>query len=195
MANTFGSHKTSQKITWHSPDGKTHNQIDYIMVKKRCKTSVNIAKTRSFPGADIGSDHELDMLTFKLHLKSAKKQCNTRIRFDLEKLKDPEVAEIFQAKIGGKFAALSIPDSDMDMDMLTDTFNTAVTDTSNEILGKYRPVKKPWVTIDILDLCAKRRKLKNKRNNKDKDGMAQYRAVNQEIKKGIKKAKENWIGE
>ena len=32
-------------------------------------------------------------------------------------------------------------------------------------------------------------------NNKVRDGMAQYRAVNQEIKKGMKKAKENWIGE
>ena len=63
---------------------------------------------------------------------------NTRIRFDLEKLKDPEVAEIFQSKIGGKFAALSILDSDMDMDMLTNTFNTAVTDTANEILSKFR---------------------------------------------------------
>ena len=129
------------------------------------------------------------MMTLKLHLKRAEKQCNTRIRFDLKKLKDPEVAEIFQAKIGGKFAALSILDSDMDMDMdmLTDTFNTAVTDKANEILSKYRPVKKPWVTTDILDLCAKRRKLKNKNNNKDRDGMAQYRAVNQEIKKGMKR--------
>ena len=54
VANTFGPHKTSRKITWHSPNGKTHNQIDYIMVKKRFKTSVNIAKTRSFPGIDIG---------------------------------------------------------------------------------------------------------------------------------------------
>ena len=43
------------------------------MVKKRFKTSVNIAKTRSFPEADIGSDHELVMMTFKLHLKRAKK--------------------------------------------------------------------------------------------------------------------------
>ena len=94
------------------------------------------------------------------------KQCKPRIRFYLEKLQNPEVAEIFQAQIEGKFAALSILDSDMDMDMLTDTFNAAVTDTANEILGKYRPVKKPWVTTDILDLCAKRRKLKNKKNNK-----------------------------
>ena len=75
--------------------------------------------------------------------------------------------------------------------MLTDTFNTAVTYTANEILGKYCPVKKPWVTPYILDLCAKRRKLKNKENNKDRNGMAQYRALNQEIKKGMNKTKKN----
>ena len=159
------------------------------MVRKRFKTSVNIAKTRSFPGADIGSDHELVMMTYKLHMKRATKQCSTRIRFDLEKLKDPEVAEIFQAKIGRKFAALSILDSDMDMYLLTNAFNTAVTDTANEILGKYLPVKKPWVTTDILDLCAKRRKLKNNKNNKDRDGIAQYRAVNQKIRKAWKMQK------
>ena len=73
VANTFGSHKTSRKMTWHSPDGKSHNQTDYITVKKRFSSSVNIAKTRSFPGADIGSDHALVMMTFKLHLKRTKK--------------------------------------------------------------------------------------------------------------------------
>ena len=73
VANTFGPHKTAREIPWHSPDGKTHNQIDYIMEKKRFKTRVNISKTRSFPGADIGSDDELVMVTFKLHLQGAKK--------------------------------------------------------------------------------------------------------------------------
>ena len=75
----------------------------------------------------------------------------------------------------------------MDMDMLTETFNIAVTDTANEILGKYRPVKKPWVTTDILDLCDKRGKLKSKKNNKDRDGMAHYRAVNQNPRKAWKR--------
>ena len=70
-------------------------------------------------------------------------------------------------------AALPILDSDVDMNMLMDTFNTAVTGTANEILGKYRPVKKAWVATDILDLCGKRRKLKNEKNNKDRDEMAQ----------------------
>ena len=66
----------------------------------------------------------------------------------------------------------------MDMDMLTDTFNTAVIDTANGILDNYRPFKNPWVATAILDLCSKRRKLKNKKNNKDRDGMAQYTGVN-----------------
>ena len=50
-------------------------------------TSVNTAKTRSFPGADIGSDHELVMMTFWFRLKKIKMKGSTRIKFDLEKLK------------------------------------------------------------------------------------------------------------
>ena len=166
LANTFGPHKAPRGATWHS-------------------SSVNIAKTRSFPGADIGSDHELVMMTFKLHLKRVKKLGHNRIKFDLKKLKDPEVAEAFHAMIGEQFAALTILDADgTDMETLINTFNTAVTNTASEILGTHRPVKKPWVTADLLDLCDKRRELKKKK--KDAEGTRQYRAVNQEIKKGMR---------
>ena len=194
LANTFGPHKASRRWTWHSPNGKHHNQIDYIMIKRRFQTSVNIAKTRSFPGADIGSDHDLVMMTFKLHLKKVSKQGHSRIRFDLEKLKDPEVAEMFKARIGGKFAPLTLLDTDdVDMDDLINKFNVAVTETANETLGKYRHHKQPWVTSKILHLCNKRRELK-----KDKfttEGAKQYKAVNQQIKKGMVKARETWIEE
>jgi len=74
LANTFGQHKRSRRHTWHSPSGDHHNQIDYIMVRRRFQSSVNIAKTRSFPGADIGSDHDLVMMTFRLHLKWSRKR-------------------------------------------------------------------------------------------------------------------------
>ena len=104
LTNTFGQHKPSKRWTWHSPNGKTHNQIDYIMVKKRFRSSVNINRTRSFPGADVGSDHELLTMTFRLRLKRIIKPTKTRIQYDLEKLKDPTVAKAFQAKICGKFA-------------------------------------------------------------------------------------------
>ena len=46
LTNTFCPHKPSRRWAWHSPNGKTHNQIDYIMVKKRFRSSVNINRTR-----------------------------------------------------------------------------------------------------------------------------------------------------
>ena len=150
LANTFDPHEAPRRAT----NGKHHNQIDDIMVRNRFRSSVNIAKTRSFPGADIGSDHDLVMMTFKLLLKRVKKPGHARIKYDLEKLKDPEVANAFHAMIGRKFAALTILNADgIDMETLIDTFNTAVTNTASEILGTHRPVKKPWVTANLLDLC------------------------------------------
>ena len=66
--------------------------------------------------------------------------------------------------IGGKFAPLTIMNNeDADMDSMITTFNTAVTETAGEILGKHVRRKKPWVTAEILDLCNKRRELRNKR--------------------------------
>ena len=69
---------------------------------------MNIARTRNFPGADIGSDHDLLMMTFRLRLKKISKPKHTRLKFVLEKLKDPNVLESFQAMIGGRFAHLTI---------------------------------------------------------------------------------------
>ena len=73
LTNTLGHHKPSRRLTWHSPDGKHHNQIDHNVVKKRFRSGVNIQKARRFPGADIESDHDLVMMTFRVHLKQARK--------------------------------------------------------------------------------------------------------------------------
>ena len=110
------------------------------MVKQRFQSSVNITKTRSFSGADTGSDHV--MMTFRLRLQRMKNQGNMRIRFSLEKLKDRNIAEIFRATIGGKFAQLlALKNQDTEIDALI--FNTGMTETANDILGKHRPAKKP----------------------------------------------------
>ena len=96
--------------------------------------------------------------------------------------------------IFGKFAALTIMNNEnTDTDSMIITFNTAVTETASEILGKHRQKKKPWVNAEILDLCDKRRELRKKRFKPE--GSEKYREVNNNIKSCMKKAKENWIGE
>ena len=54
ITNTLFQHHKRRQYTWCSPDGKTRNQIDYILVKRRfLKCVIN---SRAFPGADCGSD-------------------------------------------------------------------------------------------------------------------------------------------
>ena len=74
----------------------------------------------------------------------ARKPNQPRLRFDLEKLRDPDGACTFQAMIGWKFAPLiELRDEDMDIDTMITTYNTAVTDAASEILGTERRRKKP----------------------------------------------------
>ena len=53
--------------------------------------------------------------------------------------------------IGGKFAPLTImSNEDTDIDSMITTFNTAVTETASEILGKHRKKKK----LQKVSICA-----------------------------------------
>ena len=133
------------------------------------------------------------MMTFQVRLKKARKPNQPRLGFDLEKLRNPDVACTFQAMIGGKFAPLiGLSDEDMDMDTMITTYNTAVTDAASEKLGKERRRENPWVTKDVLDRCDERRDLKKKRY--EAEGAKEYREANRRVQKAVKKAKEDWIG-
>ena len=74
---------------------------------------------------------------------------------------------------------------DADLDSMITAFNTAVTETASEILGKHRQKKKPWVTAEILDLCDGRRELRKKLF--EPEGTEKYMEVNNNIKRCTKK--------
>ena len=134
------------------------------------------------------------MMTFRLRLKNISKPKHTRLKFDLEKLKDPNVLETFQAMIGGRFAPLTImSNEDTDIDSMITTFNTAVTETASEILGKTSSEGKPLGHCKFFDLCDKRSELRKKRL--EPEGSEKYKEVHNNIKRCMKKTKENWIGE
>ena len=100
----------------------------------------------------------------------------------------------FQATISGKFTPLVGLRDDinaMDTNTMITTYNTAVTESPSEILGKKRCRKKPWVTRDLLDLCNERRDLKKRYEAK---GAQEYRETNKRTQKAVKKAKEDWMG-
>ncbi|GFN97082.1 endonuclease-reverse transcriptase [Plakobranchus ocellatus] len=155
------------------------------MIKRRFQSSENIAQTRSFPGAGVCSDHELVIMTFALRLKKNKKRGNIRIKFDIDKLKDPNILTTFQANIGGRFAPLLVLDNDQDLtpNDLVETFNETLSKEASKLLGKPRVKKKKWMADEIPALCDKRRSLK-KRNKDPEGGTKQARATTIESKEG-----------
>ena len=156
LANTLGNHKQSRRWTCHSPDGIHHNQIDYILVKKRFRSGIKSARTRTFPGADVGSDHDMVMMTFQTCLKNSRQPTQPRIRFDLKKLNDTTVMSAFQATIGSRFAPLAtLVDEDADLDSMVTHLNKAVTETAAELLGKRRRKRNPGLPLRSLIFVTK----------------------------------------
>ena len=78
----FLQHKR-RLYTWTSPDGRHQNQIDYILCTQRWRSSIQSSKTR--PGSDCGSDHELLISKFRLKLKKVGKTTRP-FRYDLNQI-------------------------------------------------------------------------------------------------------------
>ena len=83
VANTLFQQHPRRLYTWQSPDGKTRNQIDFILIKKRWKSAVRIAKT--LPGADVGSDHQLLIANVRVKLKRVETSLRAK-RFDVGRI-------------------------------------------------------------------------------------------------------------
>jgi endonuclease/exonuclease/phosphatase family metal-dependent hydrolase len=56
---TMLSHRNIHKFTSTSPDGKTHNQIDHILIDRRQHSNIHVLDVRSFRAADCDTDHNL----------------------------------------------------------------------------------------------------------------------------------------
>ena len=112
-------------------NGIHHNQIDYILVRNRFTSGIKRGSTRTYPGADVGSDHDMVLMNFKVRLKKTKMSKNTRLKFNLDRLKDRKILESFKATIGGKFAPL-LALEDNSVETLTTQFNEVLAEAANE---------------------------------------------------------------
>ena len=83
IANTLFQQHKRRLYTWTSPNGQHQIQTDYILCSQRWRSSIQSTKTR--PGADCGSDHELFIAKFRLELKKVGKTTRP-IRYDLNQI-------------------------------------------------------------------------------------------------------------
>ena len=73
---------------------------DYILYSRRCRSSIQSAKTR--PGADCSSDHELLIAKLRLKLKRVGKT-TTAFRYDLN-----QIPYDYTVEVTNKFKGLDL---------------------------------------------------------------------------------------
>ncbi|XP_061463080.1 craniofacial development protein 2-like isoform X1 [Rhineura floridana] len=104
IANTCFQQPKRRLYTWTSPNGQYRNQIDYIIGRRRWKSSILSAKTR--PGSECGTDHKLLISEIKVKLKKNEKAIT------MPKYNFSNIPEQYKGQIRNRFEALNLVDGE-----------------------------------------------------------------------------------
>ena len=152
-----------------------------------------MTNSRSFPSADVGSDHQLVMANMKLKFKTKTKPNHPK-RYEVFKLKNETTRRKYEIEIGGRFAPL-LNDEETDANTLWEGIKSAINDTSKDLLGYKKPKKpKPWIGAEVIKLSEERSKVMLlKKTDSSKKG--KYNFLTREIKRKTKGCKDKWMKE
>ena len=130
-----------------------------FLCSQRWRSSIQSTKTR--PGADCGSDHELLITKFRLKLQKAGKTARP-FRYDLN-----QIPYDYIVGVRNRFKGLDL------IDRVPDELQNEVCDIVQETGIKTIPMEKKckkakWLSGEALQIAVKRREVKAKEKRKDK---------------------------
>lgn len=184
VTNTWFKLPKRRLYTWVSPldaPGRiVRNQVDFVMINKRFRNAVRYAKT--YPGADVNSDHSLLVVGLQVRLRRA--ATPTARKVNLRLLKVQEVEQKVSERINSSVMELDVSTVD-NVDHAWSGFKDAINSVAKEHLGELAQHKQEWMTDAILELMGERR-MQRKRS-------PEYRALQTRIRASIRNAKEAWF--
>ena len=161
ITNTFFTHHPRRLYTWTSPDGKTRNQIDHIAISFKWRSSVK--DTRTLPGADCNTDHQLLISQIKVRLIQIN-QGPTPLRLDLTSIDNK-----YRIQITNKFEALLRCEESKTPNELWEEGKRNIQNIANQTIAKKKKTQNPWMTNETLLEIEKRRIIKARGLNTDEN--------------------------
>lgn len=154
LSNTFFNHKTIHQTSWMHPRNKKWHILDYTIVNKKFRTSVEDVRMFRRAAGVIGTDHHLMRIKIRMHLKNRRKHVGMkRLNVDSTKLKDDKSLVAFQKDLSdivddAKVNEIDINDSyDMFVSQLIEKAKHHFPIDKNTIKKR-----KEWLTDDILKI-------------------------------------------
>lgn len=153
VSSTFFPHKNIHKMTWTSPDGRTSNQIDHVLIEKRSATS--ILDVRSYRGACCGSDHHMVKARFRARLSVQRLQRTPREqKLNIDKLKAPETEQRYRELTHTRMLSERMSN---DVDGMWTSIKRVLKVAAEQTVGVgARRVRSDWFDVDCRRAIAER---------------------------------------
>ena len=109
---------------------------------KRWRSSLQDVRVKR--GADAGSDHHLLLAKVRLRIAKVKKGETYRVRFEVSKLRDPEIRDMFKLTLHNRFEALQqvIEEAELPVDKEWRQIEQGYVETCEKVLGRAKTKKK-----------------------------------------------------
>lgn len=184
VTNTCYQQHARRRYTWQSPGDRARYQLDYILARQRYRN--NVKCSWSYPGADIGSDHNLVMMKVgELRLKKIRKH-KRRLKWDMEKAIEHKDAfrDNVESQLSTERVVLSANEKWIRL-------RDVIIEGAKKEIGyeKKKKIKKPWITEQMLKKMDERRAAKRMKSAR---GKTKYRALNNELRREAERAYEEW---
>jgi len=165
------------------------------MVSKRFRNSIR--KVKTFPGADVHSDHNPVVARIRIRPKALKKMKGVE-HFDLNKLKEEDIRCRFNIELVNRYNTLNTEETEQcpdnksaspedKIDSEWNILKLGIQESVKAVISKNKKIKKTnWMTHDILNLMEERKKWKFKNQIK-------YAALHKQITAKCRKAKDRWL--
>jgi hypothetical protein len=135
IKSTMFPHLKICKYSWTSPEGKTQNQTNHVLIDRIRHSS--IFDVRSFRGADCDTDHYLVVAKVRERLAVSKRAARkiNKERFNFRNLNAGDVKEQYQVTIRNSFAALEDLEDNGDINGAWDNITENIKISVQESLG------------------------------------------------------------
>uniref|UniRef100_A0A8D8YBS6 Craniofacial development protein 2 n=1 Tax=Cacopsylla melanoneura TaxID=428564 RepID=A0A8D8YBS6_9HEMI len=189
ITNTLFEQPMNRRYTWTKPGGKQRFQIDYILVKKTQQK--HILQCKTYPGADINSDHNLLSMKIRLLNKKTIKRTKKGKKYDNSKLKQNEIRIQYQKKVKDKISSINTTDIPSEPNGKWNLFKNTIKEAAITTIGLTENTpRKPWIDESVIELIEERRKYKSGKTEEEK---TKYKQLKNAVNRAAKTAKEKWL--
>jgi len=194
VKSTVFLHRNIYKYTWTSPDGKTQNQMDHILINRRWHSS--ILDVRSFRGADCDTDHYLVAAKVREKLAVSKQatQKFDREGFHLRKLNELD-RKPYQIEVKNRFTALENLSDGEDINRAWENIKENIKTPAKEslVLHELKQHKK-WFDEECSGFLDQRKQAKMQRvQDPSQSNVGNLNNVRREASRHFKNKKEEYL--